>query len=84
MSYLCPVCNGLRKMSAPCPYCLQASEDYGRMYDYWGPYSPYPPIDDMKLTDGLSDFSCHQCVHIAYCRHCRISFRAVVDEWKHL
>lgn len=81
MSYYCPVCNGLQSMSVLCPACRQAARDFGRTDDFLGPYSPYRPIDDLKLTNGFPDLINHECVHLMYCENCRNSFMVNVKEW---
>ncbi|MFC7439714.1 hypothetical protein [Laceyella putida] len=66
----CPVCNGFSAFQASCPSCGRPLEDAGRYMDLFENYSPYRPIDDLKLTDGLIDASTHQCPHYATCGHC--------------
>jgi hypothetical protein len=66
----CPVCNGLESLTVPCPHCGEWMEDWGRWLDLLADYSPYRPIDDLKMSDGLLDGNTHQCPHSLYCRHC--------------
>ncbi|HEY0828640.1 MAG TPA: hypothetical protein VGE40_11130 [Bacilli bacterium] len=80
MLYNCPVCNGLQDLTVLCPKCQHQAVDHGRIDDYAGPYSPYRPIDDLKLTNGFPDLVNHQCVHVAYCKECNYLFTSVIDE----
>ncbi|MEB3100476.1 hypothetical protein [Ferviditalea candida] len=80
MNTYCPVCNGLRDFQAKCGRCGTRLIDFGRSYDYFGPYSPYRPIDDMKWTNGLPDLLNHQCIHAAFCEKCGQTFNLAVDE----
>lgn len=82
MSFYCPVCNGMQVLRSACPNCHEeVAQDYGRFDDYMGPYSPYRPIDDLKMTNGFNDFTNHQCVHVVYCQRCKKSFHLSVNEW---
>lgn len=80
--FLCPVCNGLHSFNLRCPTCGGELTDGGRADDYLGPYSPYRPIDDMKLTNGYPDLSLHLCVHRAFCEQCGIRLDSAVEEWR--
>ncbi|WP_284637899.1 hypothetical protein [Paenibacillus silviterrae] len=80
MSYGCPVCNGLEELSFPCEQCREALDDQGRLSDFYDPYSPYRPIDDIKLTNGYEDLSTHQCIHLGRCSHCHRSYTLAVQE----
>lgn len=77
MSYLCPACNGLEPIQQYCPQCRSLMDDGGRITDYYGPYAPYRPIDDLKLTDGLLDLYDHQCHHVMLCPNC--GYASTVD-----
>jgi len=77
---ICPVCNGFDALAAACPRCGASAEDYGRLYDYFGPYAPYRPIDDMKMTDGYPDVAEQICLHAAFCARCAATFVAEVSE----
>ncbi|RAL26975.1 hypothetical protein [Thermoflavimicrobium daqui] len=68
--YACPVCNGFTSYTAYCPKCSHILQDGGRIFDYFADYSPYRPIDDLKMTDGLLDYQNHTCPHQIYCEHC--------------
>ena len=70
MSFSCPVCNGLEGLAGHCPACGSELDDQGRLSDLFGPYSPYRPIDESKLTNGLPDLALHLCVHLAVCPTC--------------
>ncbi|CAM3425948.1 hypothetical protein MALU111345_04260 [Marinicrinis lubricantis] len=81
MSFVCPVCNGFRDLDFTCPSCQQKTEDFGRFHDFYGPYSPYRPIDEYKLTNGIAgDAEHHRCIHIAFCPVCKGTYHAAVDE----
>ncbi|MFP3387466.1 hypothetical protein [Brevibacillus sp. SIMBA_040] len=81
MKHFCPVCNGLAALQEDCPRCGQLMSDAGRLYDYYGDYSPYREIDDAKMDNGLPDRKQHQCLHTAWCAHCREEFTTIVREW---
>lgn len=71
MSFGCPICNAFSEMKEVCPNCGQTLTDHGRYSDYFGDYSPYRPIEDLKLSDGIVDNAKnHECVHITQCVHC--------------
>ncbi|WP_248930431.1 hypothetical protein [Paenibacillus hamazuiensis] len=80
MSYVCPVCNGLEALQPICPDCGQAAADQGKLSDFYGPYSPYRPIDDLKMTNGYDDLRRHVCMHSVYCSRCGRSFELAVGE----
>lgn len=67
---LCPVCNGMEPLAAACPRCGSAMADAGRLTDAFGPYAPYHPVDDLKMTDGLPDLQSGLCYHVAECGRC--------------
>lgn len=79
MNVHCPVCNGLQDLLAECR-CGGYLTDGGRSSDYFGPYSPYRPIDDMKMTNGLPDLANHQCFHAVFCERCGFSGLVAVAE----
>lgn len=69
---ICPLCNGLRKVTVYCPHCQQPMENQGKVTDYFENYSPYMDIDMMKLVDGYPyTLANHECVHLFYCPCCR-------------
>lgn len=80
MSYGCPVCNGMAAISKSCPQCGRPLSDGGRVDDYLGPYSPYRPIDDLKLTNGFIDMRTHACVHYMWCQDCQYTASYQVKE----
>ncbi|GAB2677164.1 hypothetical protein FE781_02935 [Paenibacillus thermoaerophilus] len=82
MSYLCPVCNGLQCIEAACSRCGTTLTDSGRVGDYEGPYSPYRPIDELKLTNGFHDFALHECIHYVCCPACGRCSTMRVREWQ--
>jgi hypothetical protein len=69
-SYHCPLCNGYSNYSAICPRCRGNMVDYGPVSYLLASYSPYRPIDEMKLNDGRMDLKLHQCPHEVYCPNC--------------
>ncbi|MFD1425810.1 uncharacterized protein (DUF983 family) [Kroppenstedtia sanguinis] len=66
----CPVCNGFSSLDVSCPNCGEWMEDQGRLFDFLAPYSPYRPIDDLKRTEGMTDWEIYQCSHRLHCPHC--------------
>jgi hypothetical protein len=44
--------------------------DAGRLTDAFGPYAPYRPVDDLKMTDGLPDLLFGLCYHVVECGRC--------------
>jgi hypothetical protein len=81
MNHLCPICNGFFRFSVACPACGGALADAGRLYDYYGDYSPYLEIDDAKGSNGLPDRMNHVCIHVGWCSSCRREQRINVPEW---
>ncbi|WP_281883566.1 hypothetical protein [Paenibacillus sp. YYML68] len=77
---LCSVCNGMESVSASCPSCQGSALDQGKLSDYYGPYSPYRSMDDLKLTNGYADMEQQQCVHYGYCPQCDTAFPFAVQE----
>ncbi|MFE8700183.1 hypothetical protein ACFYKX_06150 [Cytobacillus sp. FJAT-54145] len=68
---ICPVCNGFEVVQTNCPSCGSELEESGRIMDYYDDYSPYMPIDQMKLEDGYpSDYEDGQCPHLYKCSKC--------------
>lgn len=81
MSFFCTVCNGMEALSSVCPHCGSGSaSDYGRVNDYYGPYAPYRPIEDISMTNGYPDAARHECMHILYCEACGASSVLAVPE----
>lgn len=80
MSYICPVCNGLTIIEAVCQHCQHQLVDYGRIEEYYGPYSPYREIDDAKMTNGILDYQNHICIHLANCPICNKNYIIEVKE----
>lgn len=81
MDYLCPVCNGLAPLAQACQRCGTLLSDAGRLYDYYGDYSPYREIDDAKLDNGYPDRRNHQCLHTGWCNSCQTEQTVAVQEW---
>ncbi|MBU8880042.1 hypothetical protein BGM26_13755 [Bacillus sp. FJAT-29790] len=68
---ICPICNGFEKINAKCSVCGKALSDNGRIMDYYGNYSPYMPIDQLKLADGYpTDYTKKECPHLLKCVAC--------------
>lgn len=68
---VCPICNGFQNVEKTCGVCGALLEDAGRVMDYYDDYSPYMPIDQMKLEDGYaSDYHHEQCPHLLKCTQC--------------
>lgn len=81
MNHLCPICNGLARLAAECQKCGGQLVDEGRLYDYYGDYSPYREIDDAKMDNGLPDRLNHLCIHAGWCPVCRSQQSVFVQEW---
>jgi hypothetical protein len=68
---MCPLCNGFKVLAPVCPGCSGKMEDKGREADFYDDYSPYMPIDQMKLEDGYPrDFADGECPHQFRCPKC--------------
>jgi hypothetical protein len=81
MDHLCPVCNGLLDLREACPLCSHPLDDSGRLYDYYGDYSPYREIEDSKLSNGVPDALQHRCLHLGWCPNCSEEHILAVEEW---
>ncbi|MEO3946874.1 hypothetical protein [Gorillibacterium sp. CAU 1737] len=81
MDTICPVCNGLSRLSARCPVCGSAALDQGRMQDQFGPYSPYGSIEQASASNGLPDLALGACAHTAFCRNCAHAFPVYIQEF---
>ncbi|WP_233532053.1 hypothetical protein [Paenibacillus alkalitolerans] len=79
-SHICPVCNGIDDLRANCLRCGAQTEDWGKESDFYGPYSPYRPINDLKMTNGYPDLERRQCVHAVFCPSCGTTSSYAVDE----
>ncbi|SEN50498.1 hypothetical protein [Lihuaxuella thermophila] len=79
-SYACPVCNSFSDFLSGCPDCGNLLEDHGRLPDFYADYSPYRPIEDLKMTDGLPDAATHRCPHLVYCPECGYMNVQMIDE----
>lgn len=85
MSSLCPVCNGLYELTAPCPTCGGLAADSGPYYNFIGPYSPYMSTESLlpylhNESDGTSESNSFQCAHVMFCDHCDSTFQTSVNE----
>ncbi|MFB6465205.1 hypothetical protein ACE38V_00160 [Cytobacillus sp. Hz8] len=68
---ICPVCNGFQQIKEYCPACGSILEDSGRIMDFYDDYSPYMPIDQLKLEDGYPrDYVQKECPHSLTCPSC--------------
>lgn len=68
---ICPICNGLQEVQKYCSTCGTTLEDSGRVMDFYDDYSPYMPIDQMKLENGYpNDYETEQCAHLFKCPYC--------------
>lgn len=81
MDYLCPICNGLASLSQACPQCYTPLADAGRLYDFYGDYSPYREIDDAKWDNGYPDREKHLCLHTGWCSTCQLAQTVAIQEW---
>lgn len=81
MDHLCPVCNGLVALKQACSRCGNRLDDAGRLYDFYGDYSPYREIDDAKMDNGYPDRQKNQCLHTCWCPQCHASEMVIVQEW---
>lgn len=77
---LCPVCNGLNQLNARCPQCGEDLNDQGPVQHFYGPYSAYRPIEDIKKTNGFSDMENGQCIHLTVCTLCDQEIYTAVSE----
>lgn len=80
MQLMCPVCNGLADFDQHCPNCGKALRDEGPIQQFYGPYSAYRPIDDIKKSNGFPDLANNECMHLAYCANCNQQLYAAVSE----
>lgn len=81
MNHLCPVCNGFVSLQEDCPRCGHLMADAGRLYDYYGDYSPYQQIDNAKMDNGYQDRLHHHCLHTGWCSLCGEERTVIVEEW---
>jgi hypothetical protein len=79
-SFVCPVCNGFTSIQTICPKCGSLLNDNGRFFDILAAYSPYRPIEDMKLSDDWIDAATHLCPHHVYCPNCNFNDVRFVGE----
>ncbi|CAM3647859.1 hypothetical protein [Mesobacillus zeae] len=78
---MCPLCNGFREVHPNCPDCGSGMEDNGREAEYYDDYSPYMPIDMMKLEDGYpKDMQDGECPHLFVCSECRAGRIMLIKE----
>jgi hypothetical protein len=78
---MCPLCNGFGNIKQACPNCSESMKNEGREADYYDDYSPYMPIDQMKLEDGYpSDFAEEKCPHLFKCPNCGTSKVFLIKE----
>ncbi|WP_188206975.1 hypothetical protein [Alkalibacillus aidingensis] len=78
---LCPLCNGLAKVSIECSKCHSNLDDHGKLTDYFDDYSAYMDIDMVKMFDGdPKSLENHQCLHYFYCQNCQHEEIKAIDE----
>lgn len=78
---ICPLCNGFDTIESSCPICGNDLEDSGKVMDYYDDYSPYMPIDQMKLENGYpSDYKNEQCSHLFKCPKCTYDEIRMIQE----
>lgn len=81
MMGICPICNGFQEVQKNCRSCGKAIEDSGRVMDFYDDYSPYMPIDQLKLENGYpNDFENEQCAHLLKCPQCGFDEIAFIQE----
>lgn len=80
MDTICPICNGLLPLQESCPVCGKAMEDHGPLTNFFGPYSPYREIDDLKMSNGFPDLVHRQCIHVGYCENCKMEHLFFIQE----
>lgn len=81
MNHFCPVCNSFEPLQTACPQCGRPLDDAGRLYDYYGDYSPYREIDDSKMDNGYPDRQLHICLHLCWCPACKVEHIVSIQEW---
>lgn len=68
---MCPICNGFRQLETNCQQCGTNMVNEGREAEYYDDYSPYMPIDEMKLEDGYpQNLKNEECPHLYVCPKC--------------
>ncbi|GIN62821.1 hypothetical protein J27TS8_28140 [Robertmurraya siralis] len=78
---ICPLCNGFQSVEQKCNICGTALVDAGKVMDFYDDYSPYMPIDLLKLEDGYSnDYKSEQCPHLLQCPQCGIDKVVFIQE----
>ncbi|WP_239094321.1 hypothetical protein [Bacillus sp. B15-48] len=56
-------------------------ENKGREAEYYDDYSPYMPIDEMKLEDGYPhNHQNQQCPHLVACSNCGTNQVIMIQE----
>ena len=48
---ICPLCNGLQRLSLPCKRCRATLVDMGKVTDYLDDYSAYEEQEMLKQVD---------------------------------
>lgn len=67
METICPLCNGLQKVTLACPFCGTTLLDGGNIESFFGPYAPY--------AVNVQVSSENSCVHLLFCPHCHYDSR---------
>lgn len=84
MEPICPVCNGFLLLAKRCPSCHKRMEDSGKLENFYGPYSPYVEISQLRLINGYPDIAREQCIHLLTCSHCGKQEMVAVNEQRYL
>lgn len=78
---ICPICNGFQEVHKSCHSCGTTLADSGRVMDFYDDYSPYMPIDQMKLENGYpDDYEKGQCPHLFKCPQCGLDEIVFIQE----
>ncbi len=78
---LCPICNGLRQLTADCQVCAGPAADCGRTVDYFGPYAPYQPYEETNALTDETEKASECCMHVLYCPNCGNLSEVSIAEW---
>ena len=80
---LCPICNGLKQLTAVCQVCAGPVMDCGRSDDYSGPYSPYQPVTNAAVSaESMVADSDRCCSHVLFCPNCGETSEISIAEWQ--
>lgn len=76
MEYLCPLCNGMEKVTVKCENCGETMRDMGTIQDFFDDYSPYLDTEITRKVDGVNS---DQCLHLFNCPNCNADKRVVIN-----